>query len=341
MASEQPALVYDRIDENRRDTFLLMLAFVALLAGMSIAIGVILGLPYPYAPVLILPFLLFALFSYYSSSGVALAISQAHPVTKEEEPELFRTVENLCIGAGLPMPQVYVIEDSSPNAFATGRDPQHAAVAVTSGMLQMMNREELQGVVAHEMSHIRNLDVRYSMLVAVLVGTIVVVTDLFFQGTLRMILNGSWARVRGKNALQAAVALLVFMLFLLLVAAILRLFAPLAALGVQAAVSRQREFLADATAVDLGRNPVSLENALAKIASADDRMTGANRAITHLYFVHPTFSDADALHEGSAAGWRGIFSTHPSILDRVNRLRTLAGESPLVGPEADQLAVEA
>src|SRR3972149_662828 len=123
MATEQPALVYDRIGQNRRNTFLLLVAFVALVAGVAIAIGIVLGLPYPYAPFLIIPFLVFAIFSYYSSSRVTLAISQARPVTKEEEPELFRTVENLCIGAGLPMPDVYVIEDGSPDPFATGPHP--------------------------------------------------------------------------------------------------------------------------------------------------------------------------------------------------------------------------
>src|SRR4030042_7052575 len=121
MATEQPTLVYDRIGQNRRDTFFLLLAFVLLVAGVSIALGIVLGLPYPYTPLLIVPFLLFAIFSYYGSSRVALTISQARPATKEEEPELHRIVENLCIGAGLPMPEVYVIEDGCPHAFAHGR----------------------------------------------------------------------------------------------------------------------------------------------------------------------------------------------------------------------------
>src|SRR3972149_2811060 len=130
---EQRVLVYDRIDRNKRNTLLLLVAFVVFLAGLSIAFGIILGLPYPFAPLLIIPFLVFARVSYYSSANVPLAISGAHQVTKEQERELYRTVENLCIGAGLPMPKVYVIEDGSPNAFATGRDPNPAAVCVTPG----------------------------------------------------------------------------------------------------------------------------------------------------------------------------------------------------------------
>ena len=156
MEYAEPVLIYDRIDANHRNTFLLLVMFVVLLAGASIAMGIILGLPDRLAPVLIIPFLIIALVSYYSSSKVALAISQARRVTKDEEPGLHRIVENLCIGAGLPMPKVYVIEDGSPNAFATGRDPDHAAVAVTSGLLQKLDKLEVEAVIAHELSHIGN-----------------------------------------------------------------------------------------------------------------------------------------------------------------------------------------
>src|SRR3970040_537589 len=140
---QQPVLIYDRIDQNRRNTLLLLATFVVFLAGLSIAIGIVVGLPYPYAPLLIIPFLIFALFSYYSSASIALGISGAHQVAKEQEPDLYRPVENLCIGAGLPMPKVYVIEDGSPNAFATGRDPNHASIAVTRGLLQKLEPPEL------------------------------------------------------------------------------------------------------------------------------------------------------------------------------------------------------
>jgi heat shock protein HtpX len=278
-------------------------------------------------------------FAYFFGGGMTLAAAGAKPVGADEK-VLNDVVSEMSLAAGLPRPAVYLIATDAPNAMATGRDRQHASIAVTSGLLTRLDREELQGVIAHEMSHIRNLDMRYSMLVAVLVGVIVLITDLFFQGTLRAIVSGSWMRVRGKNALAGALTFLLFLVFLLAVAAILRLLAPIAAAGVQAAVSRQREYLADATAVELDRNPKSLERALETIGGADDRMTAANRAITHLYFVNPTFSEADSLHEGSAAGWRGFFSTHPSILDRVNRLRVLEGQGPLGGKEASALATE-
>ncbi|MCH8921484.1 MAG: M48 family metalloprotease, partial [Chloroflexi bacterium] len=139
--------------------------------------GILLGLPYPYAPLLIIPFLIVALVSYYSSSRVALAISQAREVSKDDEPELFRTVENLCIGAGLPMPKVYVIEDGSPNALATGRDPDHAAIAVTRGLLKKLDKLELEAVIAHELSHIGNYDIRVMTIVVVLVGLSALMAD--------------------------------------------------------------------------------------------------------------------------------------------------------------------
>src|SRR4030042_821348 len=181
---EKPTLVYDRIADNRRNTWLLLLTFVLLVGGVVVAMGIVLGLPYPIAPIIILPVIIFALFSYYSSAGITLAISGAHEVTKEEEPELFRTVENLCIGAGLPMPRGYVIEDGSPNAFATGRDPDHAVVCVTRGLLQKLDHLELEGVIAHELSHIGNYDIRLMTVVVVLVGVIALLADFMLRLTI-------------------------------------------------------------------------------------------------------------------------------------------------------------
>jgi heat shock protein HtpX len=306
MAGEQPALVYDRIGENRRDTFLLMLAFVVLLAGMSIAIGIILGLPYPYAPVLILPFLLFALFSYYSSSGVALAISEAHRVTKEDEPELFRTVENLCIGAGLPMPEVYVIEDGSPNAFATGRDPQHAAIAVTRGLLQKLDHLELEGVIAHELSHIGNYDIRLMTVVVVLVGLVALMADLM----LRLTLFGAGSRSSNRGRNGGAAVLIIYGLALLAV-----ILTPIAAQLIRFALSRQREYLADASGALLTRYPEGLARALEKISADPDPLEVANKATAHLYINDPLREHGSFLNN--------LFSTHPPIEERVRRLRAM------------------
>jgi heat shock protein HtpX len=306
MAGEHPTLVYDRIGENRRDTFLLLLAFVALLAGMSIAIGIILGLPYPYAPVLIVPFLLYALFSYYSSSRVALAISQAHPVTKEDEPELFRTVENLCIGAGLPMPEIYVIEDGSPNAFATGRDPQHAAIAVTRGLLQKLDHLELEGVIAHELSHIGNYDIRLMTVVVVLVGLVALMADFM----LRLTLFGAGSRSSNRERNAGAAALIIY--GLALVAVILT---PIAAQLIRFALSRQREYLADASGALLTRYPEGLARALEKISADPDPLEVANKATAHLYINDPLREHSSFLNS--------LFSTHPPIEERVRRLRAM------------------
>ena len=303
---QQRVLIYDRIGSNQRNTLLLMAVFVALLAGLSIVIGLVLGLPYPYAPLLIIPFLLFALFSYYSAAGIALGISGARQVTKEQEPELYRKVENLCIGAGLPMPKVYVIEDGSPNAFATGRDPQHAAIAVTRGLLQKLEPSELEGVIAHELSHIGNEDTRIMTIVVVLVGLAALMADLMFR--LTFFGAGSRRSNRGKGG-GAAVAIIYG---LALLGAIL---APLAAQAIRFAISRQREYLADASGALLTRNPEGLARALAKISADPDPLEVANKATAHLYINNP-------LHEHQSF-LNNLFSTHPPIQDRIRLLRAM------------------
>jgi heat shock protein HtpX len=303
---EQPVLVYDRIDQNRRSTLLLLVGFVLLLAGMSIVIGLVVGLPYPYAPLLIIPFLVFALFSYYASANVALAISGAHEVTKEQEPELYRTVENLCIGAGLPMPKVYVIEDGSPNAFATGRDPQHAAVCVTRGLLQKMEPLELEGVIAHELSHIGNYDIRVMTIVVVLVGLAALMADLL----LRLTIFGAGRRPGNRD--RGGGAAVIFIYVLALAAAILT---PIVAQAIRFAVSRQREYLADASGALLTRYPEGLARALEKIAADPDPLEVANKATAHLYINNPLREHGSFLNN--------LFTTHPPIQDRIKVLRAM------------------
>jgi heat shock protein HtpX len=307
MADAAPILLYDRIDRNRRNTFLLLFAFVALLAGASIAMGIVLGLPYPFAPLLIIPFLIIAIVSYYSSSSVALAISQAHEVTKEEEPELYRTVENLCIGAGLPMPKVYVIEDGSPNAFATGRDPDHAAIAVTRGLLQKLDKLELEGVIAHELSHIGNYDTRVMTIVVILVGLAALMADF----ALRLTLFG--AGRRSSNRERGGGAAVVIIYAIALVAVILT---PIAAQLIRFAISRQREFLADASGALLTRYPEGLARALEKISADPDPLEVANKATAHLYINNP-------LHEHKSF-LNSLFSTHPPVEERIRLLRAMA-----------------
>src|SRR5574338_263453 len=179
----EPGLIYDRIAKNKRQTWLMMLVFVALLGGFATLVGLAIGLPLWGIIIIFAGLAAYALFSYYVSASVALAVSQAHPVSKEDAPELYNIVENLSIGSGLPMPKVYVIEDSAPNAFATGRDPQHASVTATRGLLDKMEKSELEGVIAHEMSHVGNYDIRVMTITVVLVGLVALLADFFLRWT--------------------------------------------------------------------------------------------------------------------------------------------------------------
>ena len=306
MAVQQPVLIYDRIDRNRRNTFFMLGAFVLLLAGLSVVFGLFLGLPAPFAPLLIIPFLIIAYFSYYSSASVALRISGASEVTKEAEPELIRTVENLCIGAGLPMPKVYLIEDGSPNAFATGRDPDHAALAVTRGLLEKLEPIELEGVLAHELSHIGNYDIRVMTIVVVLVG----ITALMADFMLRLTFFGAGRRSSNRGKGGGSAVLIIYAIAL--IGAILT---PIVAQALRFAVSRQREYLADASAALLTRSPEGLARALEKISADPDPLEVANKATAHLYINNPLREHKSFLNN--------LFTTHPPIEERVRLLRAM------------------
>lgn len=300
----QPVLIYDRIDANRRKTLLLLVLFFLVVAGASTAVGIIAGLPPGLAPVIIVFVLLFAAFSYFGSDRVALSVSGARRVTKEQEPELYRIVENLCIGAGLPMPAVYVIEDGSMNAFATGRDPEHASVAVTRGLMQKLERRELEGVMAHELSHIGNRDTLIMTTVVVLIGVVALLADLAFR--LTWYGAGSRRSYRGKNSGGA---------ILLVVAIVAAILAPIAARLIAFAVSRQREYLADASGALLTRYPEGLARALEKISVDTDPLDAATKATEHLYFVNPLTKHQSFLNN--------LFSTHPPIEERIRLLRAM------------------
>jgi heat shock protein HtpX len=213
----------------------------------------------------------------------------------------------MAIAAGLPMPKVYIIDDTAPNAFATGRDPEHASVAVTSGLLKKLDRDELQGVIAHEMSHVGNFDIRYAMLVGVLVGTTVLISDFFLRG----LWFGGGARGGGRGGGGGGY----IQLIMIVVAVLLAILAPLFARLLQLSISRQREYLADATAVQLTRNPKGLADALQKISGDKEVLEAANRATAHLYIVNPV-----KRFEKRA---KGLFSTHPPIQDRIEILRSM------------------
>ncbi|MBI1919144.1 M48 family metallopeptidase [Candidatus Microgenomates bacterium] len=237
--------------------------------------------------------------SYYWSDKIVLGISSAKPIAKKDNPQLYRLVENLCIASGLPLPKIYVINDSAPNAFATGRDPQHAAIAFTSGILEKLNKQELEGVAAHELSHVGNRDTLLMAVVSVLVGTIALLADFF----LRSMWYGSKDDRENKGNQ-------IFMI-LAIVAAIL---APIVATLIQLAVSRRREFLADASGVLLTRYPQGLASALAKISVDKEPLEVANRGTAHLYIVNP-------LKGKAAAGWfASLFNTHPPVSERIKIL---------------------
>lgn len=310
------ATFYAQQSANRRNSVILALAVVLLLGVLGFAIGYALtgdpvGAVGATIVALVVGFLM-SIGSYFAGDKLVLAASGAKPVDETSAPQLMNVVREMTIAANVPMPKVYLIDDTAPNAFATGRDPKHASVAITTGLLEKLDREELQGVIGHELAHVRNLDIRFTLLVGVMVGSIALLADFFLRFTFWGGGRRSRDRDSGGGGLQAV---------LFVVAIVLAVLAPIAARLVQLAVSRQREYLADASSVELTRNPAGLERALAKIATDKEVLEVANRATQHLYFTNPI----KKFEERS----NSMFATHPAIVDRINRLRELTGERPL------------
>jgi heat shock protein HtpX len=307
--------LYDEEAANRRNSALLVAIVMVGFALFGYVIGYALtgdsgGALVAVAITLALS-VVSAVGSYFGGDQVVLKSSQAQELSPAQAPELFDVVGEMATAAGVPMPRVYLIDDPSPNAFATGRDPQHSSIAVTSGLLRRLDREELQGVIGHEMSHVRNYDIRFSLLVGVLVGGISLLAQFFLRWTFWF--GGGSRRGRDDNGG------LIGVLFLLL-GLVLSILAPIFTTLVQLAVSRQREYLADASSVELTRNPNGLERALAKIAADPEPLAVANGATQHMYIVNPL---------KKIGGGSAVFSTHPPIVDRINRLRQLTGDTPL------------
>lgn len=322
---DQRQSFYGQIAANRRKSVLLVLIVIGLMAAVGFVIGFFIigsvGGGYAGIGIAVVIAMLISLVTYYSGDSLILAASGAREVKPQDAPQLMNVITELALAAGIPPPKVYLIDDTAPNAFATGRDPQHASVAITTGLLQKLDREELQGVMAHELAHVRNLDIRFTLLVGALVGSIALLADFF----LRFTFWGGAGRSRGRDSGGGGGAAILFV-----VALVLAVLAPFFARMVQLAVSRQREFLADASSVELTRNPYGLERALAKIAADQEVLEVANRATQHLYIVNPIKK-----FESRAAG---LMSTHPPLLERVNRLRSLSGTAPLDALSTDALA---
>jgi len=299
----------DQILRNRRLTFLIIFLFSLFIIGIGFVFG--LGLWGSWeaglvavAIALILSVTL-SLSSYYGGKKLVLAASHAQKVDGHHNRQLLNVVEEMSIASGLPMPEVYVINDSAPNAFATGRDPQHAAIAVTTGLLDKLTRDELTGVIGHEMSHIKNFDIRYMMIMGVLVGLVALLSDF----VLRSFFWGGRRRSRSNNNGGGGA------IFFIILALVLAILAPIISKLIQLAVSRKREFLADASAAQLTRYPDGLASALAKISGDPEVLEVANRATQHLYIVNPIKS-----FEARA---KTLFSTHPPIAERIRRLKTM------------------
>ena len=252
--------------------------------------------------------------SWYGGASAILSMSGAKPIEKPEDPELFNVVEELSIAAGVPMPRVFLIDDTALNAFATGRDPQHAAVAITRGLRAKLTRDELQGVLAHEMSHVRHYDIRFSMLMATMVGLIVFACDAFWRILRYSSWTGSGRRSSRDDKDSGGGAILII---LFVIAIILSIIAPIIAQLIQMAYSRQREYLADAGAVELTRNPYGLASALQKLGDDPDPLVdSANRGVAHLFIVNP-------LRKMAARNVDSMLSSHPPIQDRIARLLAL------------------
>jgi len=300
------------IAKNKRNSFLLIFIFLLLFVGLGLLIGMVWGGgDWRFGAVVaamaaVLAFVL-TLASYYGGPSALLGMSRAVPITKQQDPQLYNVVEELCIAAGLPTPKIYLINDSAMNAFATGRDPKHAAVAITTGLRTRLNREELQGVIAHELSHVRHYDILYATLMAVMVGVLVMLCDVF----LRSLWFGAGSR-RSRRRSEGGGGAQALLLILALVLAII---APVLARIIHMALSRQREYLADAGSVELTRNPHGLASALAKLADDKEVLEVANRATAPLYIVHPI--------KKFEARAKSIMSTHPPIPERIKRIMSL------------------
>jgi heat shock protein HtpX len=294
-------MIYEEIGANKRRSFLLLFLFVIFL----LFLGWVFGQAYGSGGAGVLVALLIALFiswiTFYWGDKMVLGISHAKSVDRKQNPYLANVVEGLAIAAGVPTPKAYIIEDSAPNAFATGRNPGNSAIAVTTGLLDKLNRLELEGVIGHEMSHIKNYDIRYATLVVVLVGTVALLSDwmrrsFFFRGR------------RGRKGGAGGG-------IIILIALLLAILAPIVAQLIRLAISRQREYLADANGALLTRYPEGLASALEKISRDTEPLEVANKATAHLYIVNPLLEHRGKLND--------LFSTHPPVEERIRRLKSM------------------
>ena len=296
--------MYRAIAKNKRNTVVIILLFLLIIGGLGVLAGYVYGWSISWVVISIA--VAYAAIQYFAASRLAISISGGQEIQKSDNPRLYRIVENLSITDGLPMPRVYIINDPAPNAFATGRDPNHAYVAATTGLLDIMDDSELEGVMAHEMGHVQNYDTRVSMIVFGLVVAIGFIADLFLRFAF---FGGGRGNDRNGGGGGGNPIVIVFGIAAMVVA-------PLVAAGVQAAISRQREYLADATSAMTTRNPDALASALEKLSQYGRPMQKQNSSMAHLWISDPT----------KPGFMSKLFSTHPPIEDRVARLHKIGGE---------------
>ncbi|MFA6391846.1 MAG: M48 family metallopeptidase [Patescibacteria group bacterium] len=298
--------MYNQIDSNKRKSAVLIALFIVIVGLVGWAFGAVTDMGYGGLFLAVIFAVVTSLYGYFSGDKVALWTSGAKQVTKEESPYVYRMVENLCITAGIPIPKVHIISDSAINAFATGRDPEHASIAVTTGAIEKLENEELEGVLAHELSHIKNYDIRLMTLVIICVGIIALLSNWFFRMSF---FGGRKSSREGGGQIQ---------LIIMVIGIVLLIFAPIIGQLIKLAVSRKREFLADASGSLLTRYPAGLANALQKINDQNiDPMLRANNSTAHLYISNP-------FGQKARKGLAKLFSTHPPIEERISALRAMA-----------------
>jgi len=301
--------MYEQIARNKRRTFVMLAAFVLLIAAVAVALGIIFKAGVAIVPIAIVIAIAMAWTSYFASDRIALAASRAKPADGPEYARYHNLVEGLCIAAGLPKPRLYVVDDPAPNAFATGRNPKHAAIAVTTGLLAIMNRVELEGVIAHEMSHVVDRDILLGTIVATLVGAAVLLSEFFMR-------TWWWGGIggrRGNDSNGGGFGLIMFAVGFALMA-----IAPLAGQVIKLSVSRNREFLADAQGALLTRYPPGLISALHKLETAPTAMRSANNATAHLWLNQPSRIPGE-----KNSTMERLFSTHPPLAERIRRLEEM------------------
>lgn len=298
--------IYSQISENKAKSYGIMLVFIILFSGFFYLIGKYYGSPVPYFILGITISLLSTVGSYFYSDKIVLFTTRAKPANKKEYFDFYTVVQNLTIATGLPMPKLYVIDDPAPNAFATGRDPKHAIVCATTGLLDRLERVELEGVISHELSHVKNYDILFSSLVAVLVGTVALIADWIMRS---FWWGGFSRRDDEENGNRNPIFFILFIIVLILT--------PIVATLIQLAISRKREFLADASGALITRYPEGLARALEKISADPHRLHSATSSTAHLFI-------SDPFKKKKFSGWfTNLFSTHPPIEERIKILRSM------------------